>query len=175
MVWTEKIINAWMNKNDGPCPQQSICYSDCTTVSHRGLESEQNTAILILLQRFALWSWELLLILATWQLKNSKTPSYFKTARMPPLQNNTFTKTTTGLEFPLCFRQANTWSMEFPWTLRLSLKQVKSQDLKGTLYVPFGCVTQVHRQVERNNGAVRPTFSLPLPAKLLSQPSLSLA
>lgn len=30
--------------------------------------------------------------------------------------------------------------MKFLWTLRLSFKQVKAQDLKGTLHVPFGCL-----------------------------------
>lgn len=72
-----------------------------------------------------------------------KNPFYFKAVRKPPPQNNTFTKTTTVLEFPLYFRQVNIWSLKFTWISRLSLKQVKTQNLKDILRVPLGCSSRL--------------------------------
>lgn len=83
----------------GPFPKKSLCCSDYTTISHRSLGSicDPNP----ILQCFALQSQDSLLILATQQLKNSKTPSHFKVVREPPLPNKTFIKTITVPEFPV--------------------------------------------------------------------------
>lgn len=68
-------------------------------------------------------------------------PSHFRAAKEPPPQNNTFTRTTV-LEFPLCFRQSNIWSMKFPLNLRLSLKQLKAQDLQDIPHVLLQCLVR---------------------------------
>lgn len=81
---------------NGPYPKQSICYSDCTTISHRHLGSTYDPNLTLV---FCFVGQDLL-ISAIQQLKNSKTHSHFK-VREAPLQNNTSTRITTVLEFPV--------------------------------------------------------------------------
>lgn len=72
---------------NGPGPTQSICYLHC-------------------IRSFG-YKPTLVFCVVEPSLNIFKKSSHFKAV------NNTFTKTTTVLGFPLYFRQANIWSMKF--------------------------------------------------------------